>query len=83
MAVRRPRGWLGPAILAAIIVFVVFKRQHLLKSSLSSADGAAELPAAPPRTHWSSADLGVFPYHIPGEVRFSVAAACSLLSVGF
>ena len=65
MAVRRPRGWLGPAFLAFIVLFIVSMRQRLLGASLGTAGGGTE---APPRTHWSSADLGVFPYHIPGEV---------------
>ncbi len=66
MAVRRPRGWLGPAVLAFVVLFIVSMRQRLLDASAgTTAGGGTE---APPRTHWSSADLGVFPHHIPGEV---------------
>ena len=65
MAVRRVRGWLGPAVLAFVVLFIVLVRQQLLYASLATAAGCAE---SPPRTHWSSADLGVFPHHVPGEV---------------
>ncbi len=75
MAVRRPRGWLGPAVLAFIVLFIVSMRQRLLDASRGTAGGPAAPPFAPPRTHWSSADLGVFPHHVPGEVSSRDAQA--------
>jgi hypothetical protein len=64
---RKPRGWLGPAVLAAAVVFVIVKRQQLLNSSLGPAPAADGGPIAP-RSEWTSAELGVFPHHISGEV---------------
>ena len=61
---RRPRGWLAPAVLAAAVVLVIVKRQQLLNASLGAASAASA-----PRSEWTSAELGVFPHHIPGEVR--------------
>ena len=65
---RKPRGWLAPAVLAVVVVFVIIKRQQLLNSSLGPSP-AADGPLSAPRAEWTSAELGVFPHHISGEVR--------------
>ena len=64
-----------PAVLAAVILIIVFRQQHeQLRASWVRLAVRLRPPAAPPRTHWTSTELGVFPYHIPGEVRDHAAA---------